>query len=375
MSQKWYDIKAKAASDTQAASAEIYIYSEIGESWWGESVSAKGFIESVNALDAEQITVRINSYGGSVTDGIAIHNAIKRHKAKVTVAIDGVAMSIASLIAMAGDEVEMAENALLMIHAPWTWADGNAVQLREIADNLDTWAAAMANSYASKTGKTYDECLALLTDGKDHYFTAQEAQSAGYVDTITTALAVAASADKARSRLQAFFSAQAPIHPPAASCTGLPGTLIEEDHAPAEATPPAASATLANHVAAAVKAAGLEAHLSAFLLDPGVTDATSAQAAINKAREVSDLCDRLGMAEHSAALIQARADFATARATLQDAWAAQAAAAIKNQLPAGQQADPCPTASAKQAKAAWSKVTDEMKNAQKRNSPNRQTKE
>jgi len=203
---KWFDIKAKAATETQAASAEIFIYSEIGESWWGESVSAKDFISQVNGLDVEQITVRLNSYGGSVSDGIAIHNAIKRHKAKVTVAIDGVAMSIASLIAMAGDEVEMAENALFMIHAPWTWADGNAVQLREIADNLDTWAAAMANSYASKTGKSYDDCLALLTDGKDHYFTAQEAQSAGYVDTITTALAVAASADRAKAKLKQFFT-------------------------------------------------------------------------------------------------------------------------------------------------------------------------
>jgi len=203
---KWFDIKAKAATETQSASAEIFIYSEIGESWWGESVSAKDFISQVNDLDVEQITVRLNSYGGSVSDGIAIHNAIKRHKAKVTVAIDGVAMSIASLIAMAGDEVEMAENALFMIHAPWTWADGNAVQLREIADNLDTWAAAMANSYASKTGKSYDDCLALLTDGKDHYFTAQEAQSAGYVDTITTALAVAASADRAKAKLKQFFT-------------------------------------------------------------------------------------------------------------------------------------------------------------------------
>jgi len=207
MTQKWFDIKAKAASATHAASAEIFIYSEIGESWWGESVSAKDFITQINALDVEQITVRINSFGGSVSDGIAIHNAIKRHKASVTVAIDGVAMSIASLIAMAGDTVEMAENALFMIHAPWTWADGNAVQLREIADNLDTWAAAMANSYASKTGKPYEECLSLLTDGNDHYFTAAEAKAEGYIDTITASLAVAASADRARDSLRRFSPA------------------------------------------------------------------------------------------------------------------------------------------------------------------------
>jgi len=124
------------------------------------------------------------------------------------------------------------------------------------------------------------------------------------------------------------------------------------------------------------KSAGLEAHVSAFLLDPAITDAASAQAAIAQAREVSDLCAHLGMAEHSAALIQARADVALARTTLQDAWAAKSADAVRNHLPAEQQASPAPDASGKKAaQAAWAKVTDEMKNAQKRNPPNRQTKE
>ncbi|KAK0329192.1 hypothetical protein LTR94_037805, partial [Friedmanniomyces endolithicus] len=82
------------------------------------------------ALDVEQLTVRINSYGGSVTDGIAIHNALKRHKATVTTVVDGIAASIASLIAMAGDTVEMAENAQIMIHAPWGWNSGNSAAMR-----------------------------------------------------------------------------------------------------------------------------------------------------------------------------------------------------------------------------------------------------
>lgn len=381
MSHKWFDIKSKAGSGTKAASAEIFIYSEIGESWWSDSVSAKEFIEQLNALDVEQITVRINSIGGSVVDGIAIHNAIKRHKAKVDVAIDGVAMSIASLIAMAGDKVEMAENAMFMIHAPWTWADGNAVQLRLIADNLDAWAAAMANSYASKTGKPYEECLSLLTDGQDHYFTAAEALSGGYVDAVTNGLAVAASADKARDRLRAFFSDSNPVS--SSNPSDVPSDpqprgdgIVPIDAVPGGAAPAQATLTLANHVAAIAKAAGLEAHLPAFLLDPGITDAASAQAAINRAREVSDLCAHLGMSEHSAALVQARADVATARATLQDAWASQSANDIKNHLPAGQQADPAPDQGGKKAaKAAWAKATSEVAKAQKRSSPNRQTKE
>lgn len=175
-------------------SAELLIYSDIGESWWGDSVAAADFVREIAALQVDTISLRINSYGGSVSDGIAIYNAIKRHPAKVTTTIDGIAASIASLIAMAGDTVQMAENATLMIHAPWTYADGNSADLRRVADMLDTWAQAMATSYAAKTGKPTDEILALLTDGVDHWYTAAQAVADGFVDEVTAALPIAASA-------------------------------------------------------------------------------------------------------------------------------------------------------------------------------------
>lgn len=195
---KWYSIRARAsAQGVKAASAEILIYGDIGESWYGDSVLAKDFVKDIAALDVDAITIRVNSYGGSVTDGIAIHNAIKRHKAHVTVVIDSVAYSIASLIAMAGDTVEMAENALLMIHAPWGVASGNSADLREYADMLDTWAQAMSTSYAAKTGRDQADMLALLTDGQDHYYTAQQAIDEKFVDAIVTAMPLAASLDRA----------------------------------------------------------------------------------------------------------------------------------------------------------------------------------
>ena len=111
MSTKWYDIKARSKGDKKTA--EIFVYGDIGESWWGETVTAADFVKEVSALDVDEITVRINSYGGSVTDGLAIYNALKRHKARVTTAIDGAAYSIASPIARAmisksvGDVVEV----------------------------------------------------------------------------------------------------------------------------------------------------------------------------------------------------------------------------------------------------------------------------
>ena len=192
---KWFSIRA-SVRDPRAA--EIFIYGDIGESWWGESVTAADFVRELAALDVDVLTVRINSYGGSVSDGIAIYNAIKRHKADVTVAIDGVACSIASLIAMSGDSVEMAENALLMIHAPWGAAMGNSATMREYADLLDTWAQAMATSYAAKTGRPADEMLALLTDGADHWYTAAEASDEGFVDSVVAAIPIAASFDLSR---------------------------------------------------------------------------------------------------------------------------------------------------------------------------------
>lgn len=194
--QKWFAIRRKTAMAAAvagvAAAAEIFIYGDIGESWWDETVSARDFVAELQALDVDAITVRINSVGGSVPDGLAIYNAMKRHKATITTEVDGMAFSIASLIAMGGDIVRMAENAMLMIHAPWAYAAGNAVELRDMADQLDTWAAAMATSYAAKTGDQ-PAALALLTDGKDHFYTAAEALAAKFINEVTTALPVSAS--------------------------------------------------------------------------------------------------------------------------------------------------------------------------------------
>lgn len=193
----WYAIRRRTAMAAAVlgvvAAAEIYIYGDIGESWYEETVSAAAFVKELNEIDAAAITVRLNSIGGSVPDGLAIYNALRRHKAEVTIEIDGMAFSVASLIAMAGDKVNMANNAMLMIHGPWTYAAGNSVELRELADQLDVWAAAMSTSYAARTGDQ-PAMLALLTDGKDHYYTAEQALAEKFVDAITDPMPVAASA-------------------------------------------------------------------------------------------------------------------------------------------------------------------------------------
>ena len=223
---KWYEIKASApqAAGTEEKSADIYIYGNIGESWWDETVTAKELVPEIAALDADVINVYINSYGGSVPDGMSIYNALKRHRATVAVHVDAVAISIASYIAMAGDTIIMAKNAQMMIHAPWSYASGNAVDLREQAEILDRYAKAMASAYADKSGKTYEDALALLTDGKDHWFLADEAKAEGFADEVGDEAAVAASLASSfdLSRFKAAAPAAAGVKAPAPAAAGVP---------------------------------------------------------------------------------------------------------------------------------------------------------
>ena len=170
----------------------MFVLGNIGDRWDENGVIAADMVKDLSKLEASRITLRINSYGGSVTDGLAIYNALKRHTAPVHAVIEGVALSCASYIAMAADTIEMADNAQMMIHAPWGMTAGNARELREQADMLDRYAKSMAGAYASKSGKPADEIMAILTDGKDHWYSAAEAVNAGFADTVGPANAVSA---------------------------------------------------------------------------------------------------------------------------------------------------------------------------------------
>lgn len=245
---RWYTIRAARQVRAQGgqqprAEAEIYIYGDIGPNWWEETVTAASFIAELQQVQADAITVRICSIGGSVSDGIAIYNALKRHPATVTTCVDAIAYSIASLIAMAGDEREMADNALMMIHAPWVYTGGNAAELRIAADQLDTFARAMATSYAAATGQTADEVMAeWLTDGSDHYFTAADALAAGLITRTTTALPAQASGarslDLSRYRApQAMAQHLARLGLPAPAAPNAPTTTVPPTAAAAAPSP------------------------------------------------------------------------------------------------------------------------------------------
>lgn len=242
------ELRAMAPRGAGEPDAELIIYGNIGDSWYDDSVSAKRVVRELQELKASHIRVRINSYGGSVNDGIAIYNALRAHGAKITVVIEGIAASIASLIAMAADELLIYANATLMIHAPWTIAMGNSADMRQLADVLDQYAESMATSYARKTGKTEADVLVLLTDGQDHYFTARQALDGGWVDRIADA-APAANEDDEQARLAPVFNALTRYRAPAATlvAAGVQRYRLPPLAAPQPTPPPAPPANSQEH--------------------------------------------------------------------------------------------------------------------------------
>ncbi len=183
--RQWYTFKNEANQ-----TPELFIFDDIDD-WYG--VSAQSVVDQIRNLDASEINVRLNSRGGMVFEGIAIYNALRLHKASIHVTIEGLAASIASVIAMAGDTVTIAENAMMMIHNPYGWAQGDAEAMRKTADIMDKIADSIAVSYTARTGKSLEEMKALMES--ESWFTATEALELGLVDQIDEPVKAAARFD------------------------------------------------------------------------------------------------------------------------------------------------------------------------------------
>lgn len=193
MHKKMWEIKQQA----QGNAVDIYIYGDIesdGYDWWTEEViesetSAKHFREELARYPDADLNIYINSYGGSVFEGTAIYNQLKRHNGKKIVYIDGFACSIASVIAMAGDEVIMPSNALMMIHNPWMYAVGNAAELRKAAEDLEVIGKANRTAYLNKAGeKLTEEELVQMMDAET-WLTAEDCVRLGLADKLSDKVA------------------------------------------------------------------------------------------------------------------------------------------------------------------------------------------
>lgn len=169
-----------------ANKAEILIYDEIGEDFWGDGISSKSFTEELAKIpdSVNLIDVRINSPGGSVFEGYTIYNRLKQHKAEIHVHIDGMAASIASVIALAGDKIFMAETSQMMIHKPMVCACGNSDELLKMVDMLDNIENQIIKVYREKTGIDFFEIQQMMKE--DFWILPEAAIDMGFVDEIVS---------------------------------------------------------------------------------------------------------------------------------------------------------------------------------------------
>jgi ATP-dependent protease ClpP protease subunit len=322
--KRWYDFRA------QAKGAEIVIYDEIG----AFGIPAKAFLDELKALGpVSELTVRINSPGGSVFDGVAIYNALKRHDAAITVWIDGIAASIASVIAMAGDEIVMPKNAMLVLHDPSGLVAGNAADMRAMAEALDRMKAGMVAAYRDKSSRDEAEIEALMRD--ESWLSAQEAVELGLADRVEAPVRMAAHFDLSRFRntppqlaalavtpspqedLMSDAQKTRPRKPDAVDATAAGAAVTDpgtEQIAGAESDRPAEAAEPIPMPAAAPPAQVVE-------LDPIRAD--ERRATLAYVAEVHELCALAGRGDLAAGFIAKATPVAQVRRALLEARAAE----------------------------------------------------
>ena len=294
-----------------AETATLSIYDEIG--FWG--VQAKDFTSQLRDVKAKTINVEINSPGGDVFAGIAIYNALRASGKEIVVKVMGVAASAASLIAMAGDKIVMPKNSFLMVHNPWSFAMGNADELRKSADTLDKIGSSLLQTYTSRTGLPEEEVAAMLAT--DTWLTADEALEKGFATEVVDEIKANASFDMARADLPAnvkavFMAAAAENQPePEVKPEPVVDPVIE---------PEVPEATHTEQIAALAKAAGMDAYAGTFALANLTLDEVRAR--IADAREIKALAVVAGgTPEKADAAIKAGTSVADFRASLVKAMA------------------------------------------------------
>ncbi len=324
--KRWYEFRA------QARGAEIVIYDEIG----AFGIPAKAFLDELKALGpVAELTVRINSPGGSVFDGVAIYNALMRHDAAITVWIDGIAASIASMIAMAGDEVVMPENAMLVLHDPSGLVVGTASDMRAMAEALDRMKAGMVAAYRDKSGRDEAEIEALMRN--ESWLSAGDAIALGLADRVEQPVRMAARFDLSRFRnpppqLAALLSSSTPqedLMSDAQKTRPRKPDAVEPTTAGAVAT----EAITEQLAAAAGDQPAEAAPPTAQVIDLDAVRADERRATLAYVAEVHELCALAGRGDLAASFVAKGTPVAQIRRALLEARAAEdEATAIRSQI-------------------------------------------
>lgn len=297
--RKWYRFEAKA----DGVSADLYIYSDIGTSWWDDrAVSAQSFKEDLAAVPASvtELVVHVNSLGGDVFDAVAIANLLRAWGAvpgrTVITTVDGIAASAASIVIMAGSTIRIADNGLVMVHNPWTIAIGNAAEMRKTAEALDAVRNTIVATYEWHSSLSEAELVALLD--AETWMDADTAIANGFATEKVEGLAVAASLDR---------RAMAKLTVPETFRARVDALL-----APAKVDPPAPVAAPAADVMRLCREGGVS-DLAEGLVTAGATlaavqaaigEATTARAtAAARATEITALCATAKLPELAAGYI------------------------------------------------------------------------
>ncbi|WP_010490765.1 head maturation protease, ClpP-related [Pseudomonas sp. S9] len=333
--EHWYSIRAAGEGADKAI--EIYVYGEIG--YWG--ITSADFIRDLQALDdgTSPVVVAIDSIGGDLFDGIAIHNTLNRLGERCTARIDGACYSAASIIAAGAHRVEMADNALLMIHNPWTFAAGDSADLRKVADMMDKAFDGIVASYQHRPLTIEDTDLRRLIN-EETWFTAGEAKDAGFVDEVLTGdyPKFSNSHGKILNRYQ---------HPPQAAHDLLASNEPDpEPESDPEPEPEPDTATLAKELADACQAAGLANLTSVLILSSGLKSRAAVQAEVVRAKAVRDLCVLAKLPGEAEQLITDGLNADAARVKLFDKVVASTSQVEIDNKPPLSETQPAPTAKA-----------------------------
>lgn len=247
----WEPSVRAAAGD---AVDSISMYAPIGQTWDGEGVTARRIGAALRSIGDKPVVVNLNSPGGDFFEGVAIYNLLRSHSAKVTVNVMGIAASAASVIAMAGDEINMGEGTHLMIHNAWVVAAGNRHDMVEAAAYLEPFDNAMRDLYAARTGMDEKKIAKMMDD--ETYIGASEAVEKGFATGKLDRAAITKDANAAQqvkvlarvesSLAKSGLSRSARRETLKALFNGKPGAAEAHDATPCAGTDIEVEATLQN---------------------------------------------------------------------------------------------------------------------------------
>ena len=339
----WYSLKASGEAETR--SIEVYVYGEIGT--WG--ITANQFVRDLAALDdgVSPIVVAFNSIGGDLFDGLAIHNALSRLGERCTGRVDALAASAASVAVCGAHRVVIASNAMLMIHNPWTYAAGDAEDLRKVATALDQAMEAIIAAYKAKA-PDIDEVELRRMVNAETWLTASEAVALGLADSVGEGVTVKACLGQGGVLQRYQHAPQALLaqleEPPEPEPTPEP---TPEPIPPEPEQPPIVDSTkLALLITQSCTAAGISNLIEPLISTTKLADEATVNAALTNAKAVRDLCVAARLPEFTQEFVAAGLSAEAVRGRLFDKLVSGGGFEIDNSLPIND--DPAPKTQAKQ---------------------------